>query len=82
MDAKVEVLYVIYQSQWRNSRIDDEGFHEVSQIQNLSKVKMEAYMNNTISLSIPEEKTCFQSSREEHPYLAWNKLVPSKGGLL
>ena len=80
MNAKARVLFVNYQFQWRNSRVDDEAFHEVSQIQHLSKLRMEAYMNNTISLLTPEEKICFQSSREEDPYLAWSKHVSSEGG--
>ena len=82
MNAKAEVLSIRYQFQWRNSRIDDEGFQEVPQIQHLSKVTMEAYMNNTISLLTPKEKTCSQSSKEEDPYLALSKHVSSEGGLL
>ena len=82
MNAKVESLSIIYQFQWRNSRIDDKSFHEVSQIQHLSKFRMEAHMKNTISLSTPTEKTFFQFSREEDPYLAWRKHVTSEGILL
>ena len=81
-NEKAEVLSIRYKFQWRNSRIDDEGFHDVFSIQHLSKVSMEAFMNNTISLLKLEEKTCFQSSREEDPYLAWSKHVLSEGGLL
>ena len=50
MNAKAKVLSVGSQFQWRNSRINDEAFHEVFQAQHISKVRMEAHMKNTISL--------------------------------
>ena len=82
MNAKAEVLSVKSKFQLTNSRIDDEDFHEVSQIQHLYKVIMEENMKNTISLSTPGEKTCFQFSREKDPYLPWSKHVSSERGLL
>ena len=82
MNDKVEVLSVRYQFQWINSRINDEAFHVVFQVQNIPKVKMEEHMKNIISLLKPEEKTHFQSSREEYPFLAWIKLVTNERRLL
>ena len=80
MGAKVEVLRS--QFQLRNSRINDEDFHEMFQVRHIFKDKMETNLENNILLLTPEEKTCFLSSRDEDPNLAWSKLVSSEGGLL
>ena len=80
MDVKVEVLRS--QFQWRNSRINNEACHEMFQVQNFFKRwNGKTYGEQHITLNI-KKKTCFQSSRDEDPNLAWSKLVSSKGGLL
>ena len=38
---------------WKNSRISDKDFCEVFQAQHISKVRIEIYLKNTISLSTP-----------------------------
>lgn len=81
MNAKVEVLSVKYQFPRRNSRINDESFHEGFQVQNISKVRMETHMKNTISLSIPIRRHIF-NPRERKILTAWSKHVSSEGGLL
>ena len=74
MNEKEEVLSIRYQFQWRNSRINDESFHEVFRVQHISKVRTPSHST--------KKKTRFQSSREEDPYLAWRKHDSSEGGLL
>ena len=37
----------------KNSRISDQAFCEVFQVQHNSKVRIEVYMRNTISLTTP-----------------------------
>ena len=59
MNETVEVLCIRSQFQWRNSRINDEAFHDVFQVQHISKVRMEAHMKNTISLSTPTRRQVF-----------------------
>ena len=82
MNAKEEVLSIRIQMQWRNSRINDESFHEVFQVQHISKVRMEAHIKNTISLSTPRRRGVF-NSREKRiltQYEAWSKHFHSKWG--
>ena len=42
-----------------NSGIDGEAFHEVFQVQHISKVRMEEHMKDTISLSTPRRRQVF-----------------------
>lgn len=76
---KAYVLFGRSQSQWKNSRISDKALFELFQAQHISKVRIEVYMKNTISLSTPRRR---QASREEDLHLAWSKHVSSQGQFL
>ena len=76
INAKVQVLFERFQSQCKNSRISDQAFREVFQAQHISKVRIEVYMKNVISLSTPRRR---QASGEEDLHLAWSKHVSSQG---
>ena len=65
MNAKEKVISVRSQFQWRNSGINDEAFHEVFQVQHISKVRMEAYMKKTISFSTPKRRHVFNSQERK-----------------
>jgi hypothetical protein len=66
MNEKVEFLSVKSQFQWRNSRIDDKAFHEVFQVQHISRVRLEAHMKNTISLTTPRRRHVFNSRERKN----------------
>ena len=74
---KAQVLLGRSQFEWKNSRISDKAFREVFHAQLISKVSIEVYMRNTISVSTPRRR---QVSREENIHLSWSKHVSSKGG--
>jgi hypothetical protein len=72
--AKAWILFGRSHSQWKNSRVSDKAFLEVFQAQHISKVIIDIYMKNTISLPTPKRR---QDSRETNIQLEWSKHVSS-----